>query len=128
MFKLEQLALAMITVEGWYWTGQKSYAQGSRSFRNHNPGNLRSSPFQVGNDGGFAVFRTDLEGWQAMIWDLQNKALGKTITGLNGNSTLKDLIWKWAPPSDNNNSQAYLNAVCRMTGFLPTMKLKELLE
>lgn len=128
MFNLERLAMAMIEHEGWIPPSGSNYKEGSRSFRNHNPGNLRSSPFQFTTKDGFAVFKTDIDGWNAMLYDLRNKAMGNTSTGLNGNSTLKNLIWKWAPPGDNNNSQAYLDAICNMTSFSPDMKLKDLLK
>lgn len=127
MFKLEQLALAMATVEGWRPQGKTATAGGSRSYRNHNPGNLRSSPFEVGKDGGFSVFKTDWDGLTAMIWDIRQKAQGNTSTGLGPEKTLLDLIKVWAPASDNNDPAGYLMQVCKMTGFSATMKLKELL-
>jgi hypothetical protein len=128
MFNLERLAMAMIEHEGWIPPSGANFKEGSRSFRNHNPGNLRSSPFQFTTKDGFAVFKTDIEGWNAMIWDLKQKATGNTSTGLNGESTLFDLIHVWAPAEDNNNPVSYLNHICGMTGFSKDMKLKELLK
>ena len=128
MFKLEQLALAMITIEGWHANGLTKTPGGSRSYRNHNPGNLRSSPTEVKNVEGFSVFRTDLDGWNAMIWDLTQKAKGNTSTGLGPEKTLLDLVKIWAPAGDNNDPAGYLMKICEQTGFKATMKLKELLQ
>jgi len=66
-------------------------------------------------------------GWFAFQWDIIQKAKGNTSTGLGPNSTLRDLIYKWAPPSDKNNTEAYLKNVIKMTGFPETLTLKELL-
>lgn len=127
MLKLDRLAMAIAEQEGWKAPNPAEKYQGSRSYRNSNPGNLRSSPFQVGTDGGFAVFNTAMDGWAALKWDLKQKAIGNTRTGLNGDSTIKELIFKWAPVDDQNDPQSYLNNVCKMTGFTPETKLKELI-
>jgi len=47
----------------------------------------------------------------AFHWDLMQKAHGNTVTGLNGKSTLRELIYKWAPPNDNNDTEKYLQYV-----------------
>ncbi len=118
----------MATHEGWTPAGFPGNPNGSQSFRNHNPGNLRSSPFQCSTSNGFAVFKNDSIGWFAFENDIKAKAKGNTLTGLNGESTLRQLIFVWAPPSDNNDSETYLKTICFMTGFAETMKLKELLD
>lgn len=126
--KIDRLMAAMAAHEGFYPAGHPQYPNGSRAYRNHNPGNLRKSPFAYTEIDGYAVFRNDMVGWNAFQWDLVQKAKGNTSTGLNGESTLKELIAVWAPPEDKNDTSAYLNAVLRMTGFSEDMKLKELLE
>ena len=93
-----------------------------------NAGNMRSSPFQCATEGGFAVFANDALGWNAFQYDLMQKAKGNTQTGLNGESTIKELIYKWAPPSDGNNSEQYLQAVVQLSGLAQDTKLKDLLE
>lgn len=128
MFKLEHLALAIAEQEGWCPACDPKRQEGSLTWRHHNPGALRSSPFQVGTKNGFAVFRSDVEGWNALCWDLTQKAKGNTRTGLNGESTLRQLIHVWAPAADNNNPESYLAFVCSKTNFKPEMKLKEFLE
>jgi len=114
--------------EGWFAPGENGHNLGSRSYRNHNPGNLRSSPFARKIDGNFAVFTNDMIGWNAMQWDIIQKARGNTVTALDGKSTLAELIEVWAPRDDNNNPISYLLDVVARTGFKPTMKLAELLE
>jgi len=128
MFNVENLALAIAEREGWNPLLSQNCPLGSLTYRNHNPGALRSSPFQSGTVGGFSYFKTDFAGWNALIWDLTQKAKGNTVTGLTGESSLRDLIFKWAPASDGNAPELYLSFVCLKTGFAPTMKLKELLK
>ena len=59
--KLINLTSAMAEFEGW--TPQGSFDVGekapSRAYRNHNPGNLRSSPFALGTRDDFAFFISD---------------------------------------------------------------------
>lgn len=120
--------LAMAEHEGWYPRGSKQNPDGSNSYKNHNPGNLRKSPFSIGTVNGFAIFRDDVTGWHAFEYDLLQKIKGNTVTGLNGDSTIRSLIYTWAPPSDNNDSAKYLDNVLKITGFTEDMTLKELLE
>lgn len=127
MLKIERLAWAITEIEGWLNPLETKTPGGSRSYRNHNPGNLRGSPFAVGSLENYAVFNTDYDGFEALKWDLRQKARGNSSTGLNGNSTLADLIHVWAPASDNNAPESYLKQLCTKTGFSPSMRLKELL-
>jgi hypothetical protein len=128
MFKIERLVWAMAEHEGWLHRGMVAGNEGSLSYRNHNPLNLRRSPFAVGMANNFAVFKTDMDGFAAAVWDIRQKAIGNTSTGLNGESTLRDLIHVWAPPSDGNDPAAYLQDVCFKSGLLETVKLKDLIE
>lgn len=126
-FALQRLAYAMAEREGWKNAQQPGYPNGSRSFHNNNPLNLRKSPFTSNIIDGFCVFQTEIEGWAACLYDLRQKCIGNTSTGLTGDSTLHDLIFIWAPASDGNDPQLYLNDVCHLTGFLPSITLKELI-
>lgn len=123
---VDRLLLAIGEHEGWYPLDDHRNKNGSRAYRNHNPGNLRSSPFQSGMDGGFAVFRNDLIGWNALHWDIMQKSKGKTVTGLGPKSTLRELIFVYAPPSDNNDSEAYLARVTKKTGLNESDTLGEI--
>ena len=99
MTRLESLCAAIQKNEGWYPL--------SRSWRNNNPGNLRSSPFASSARGGFAQFANYASGWLALWWDVWMKCQGRTRTGLTPNSTLLDLATAWAPASDGNHPAAY---------------------
>lgn len=124
--KIERLMLAMSSFEGWHTPDHSDFPTGSLAYRNHNPGNLRASPFASGTKGGYAFFRSDFIGWMAFHWDLMQKARGNTVTKLGPNSTLRDLIYTWAPPKDNNNTEKYLQEVMKDTGFPETITLKEI--
>ena len=97
------LAKAIQKHEGWF--------KGSRSQRNNNPGNLRSSPFQSGIRDNFSYFKNFDTGWHALIWDIDWKFTGRTSSRLNGNSTLLEFFQVYAPAGDNNNPKAYVLAV-----------------
>lgn len=124
--KIEALMYAIAEHEGWSPPGKDTPLGGSLAYRNHNPGNLRASPFAHSIKDGYAVFRNDFVGLMALHWDLMQKARGHTVTGLNEKSTLRDLIFTWAPPSDGNDSEAYLANVIRKTGFKETTTLGQI--
>jgi hypothetical protein len=124
--KIERLMLAMANHEGWEPPTATQAGYGSRAYRHHNPGNLRASPFAHSIVDGFAVFRSDFVGWMAFHWDLMQKSKGHTNTNLGPESTLRDLIFTWAPPSDNNNSEKYLQEVIKDSGLPETITLKEI--
>jgi len=127
-FKIWRLMYAMAAVEGWALPEPATGYPGSASFRRNNPGNLRASPLLHTTDNNFAVFIDEFTGWAAFKYDLTQKAKGNTVTGLTGESTLRDLIFKWAPPSDNNDSEKYLQRVLQYSGMSEGTKLKELLD
>lgn len=126
--EVERLMLAMIEFEGWFSPDQTPNGLGSRSYRNHNPGNLRSSPFQAGTKEGYAFFKNTEIGRMAMQWDLIQKSRGNTATGLGPNSTLRDLIFTWAPPSDNNSTEQYLAFVIERSGLNETDTLGDIFK
>ncbi|WP_129991830.1 hypothetical protein [Rahnella sp. CFA14(1/10)] len=81
----------------------------ARGIRNNNPGNLRSAPNAVASDGGFPIFSNPNDGLAAMSRQLQ-------LYGSRGNDTPYGIIRTYAPSSEND-SQAYINAVTKDTGF-----------
>lgn len=120
-----KLARAIVEHEGWspQTNAGASVTQPSVSYRNHNGGNLRASPFALGTRNGFAFFVDDNTGFFALVWDLWKKCKGETSTGLTGESSLVHLISKYAPPAENDTN-AYVEAVCKATGFPPLKQLK----
>lgn len=127
MLKLERLVVAMAEREGWQPINDATKFIGSASYRRHNPLNLRKSPFSVADQNGYCVFKDDFDGYAAAEWDIRQKAIGNTSSGLSGDSTLRDLIYKWAPKEDGNDPEKYLQDVVAWTGLSATMQLKELL-
>jgi hypothetical protein len=93
-----------------------------RGLRNNNPGNIEDGPFArsqpgyKGSDGRFATFETSEAGANA-----SGNLLG--AYGAKGINTLSGIINRWAPAADNNNTQAYISAVSKMTGLDPNQHL-----
>ena len=127
--KLIKLCNAMAEVEGWKPNGEfeKPAKYPSVAYRNHNPGNLRSSPFALGVRDEFAFFVNDNVGMFAMYWDIMKKCKGETRTTLNGDSALCDMI-KIYSASDGDVLANYVDRVCKMTGFEPFTLLKEIIK
>lgn len=124
--KIEALMLAIASHEGWEPPASGDTSGGSRAYRNHNPGNLRASPFAWSTVDGFAVFRSDFVGFMALHWDLMQKARGNTVTGLDERSSIRQLIYVWAPPSDNNDTEAYVRSVVEKMGVSASTTLGEI--
>lgn len=101
--------------------GGESVADGPRGVRNNNPGNLEASssnPWvgQTGSDGRFAKFETPEHGI---------RALGRNLISYQrqGIDTVGEIINRWAPPSDNNDTTAYIMAVCAQLGVTANQPL-----
>lgn len=96
-------------------TGKKRLPRG---VRNNNPGNIRRSsankwqgtvPPEARKDPEFEEFRTPEFGIRALAVLLIN------YQDRYGLRTIRQIIGRWAPPTENN-TEAYVNAVARMTG------------
>ncbi|WP_323111458.1 hypothetical protein [Klebsiella quasipneumoniae] len=101
--------------------GGEASADGPRGVRNNNPGNLEansSNPWigQTGSDGRFAKFETPEHGI---------RALGRNLISYQrqGIDTVGEIINRWAPPSDNNDTAAYIKAVCAQLGVTANQPL-----
>lgn len=88
----------------------------TRGERNNNPGNIRINPNQnwlgmiLGDDPKFVKFKDP-------IWGI--RALGKILITYRRKdlcTSIRNIINRWAPPSDNNNTEAYISAVCKDAG------------
>ncbi|UGC97728.1 tail length tape measure protein [Pantoea phage PdC23] len=86
---------------------------GPVSERNNNPVNLRSAP-GAGRRDGFALFGSKEAGFLAGASQLQRYGSGATF-GRPVN-TVSEIIGKWAP-SNENDTQAYINNVVKRTGY-----------
>ena len=78
----------------------------------NNPGNVRP----VGATTGFQNPATFEEGWKVMDNNLK-------AYGAKGINTLEGIINRWAPPSDNNNTAAYIKDVSTRLGLDPKQPL-----
>lgn len=92
-----------------YLDAGKIHVKGNPNWRNNNPGNLRRSKYECGRvcvagSGGFAVFATEEEGWDAMRWLLK--------TDKYANSNINKAIETYAPEGDGgNNPERYAQRV-----------------
>mgnify|MGYP000919563887 CR=1 FL=1 len=114
--KLDAFCLAIQSHEGWY--------PGSRSYRNKNPGNLRSWPTQIGTDGGFAVFASYDQGFSALKTLVRNAMAQKG--SYKNVRTIKEFFDVYAPSSDGNSPTSYAAAVAKRCGVLTSFELKNL--
>ena len=104
--------------------GQKQRREGTRNWRNNNPGNIEFGNFAkakgaIGSDGRFAVFPTLEIGQQAK----QDLVFGKNYINLS----IADAISKYAPPTENKTTN-YINQVLQATGASSTTILSELTD
>ena len=108
--------------EGWF--------EGSRSFRNHSPGNLRYTTYvkslgAVGRDkDNFAIFADDADGMFALKTFCLDSA--KDILAKYHNCTILSFCQSYAPSFDNNKPDAYASHLALKVGVDVNRKLKEL--
>jgi hypothetical protein len=95
---LEAVADAIMQFEGW--------KLGSRSYVNRNPGNLRLVG-RTADDRGYTIFPDLPTGYSALLRELQSKFSGQNSHGIGPASTVLELFNIYAPPSDNNPTNAY---------------------
>lgn len=86
MKKLEALADAIVSLSG-YRNPESSVYQA------RNPGALKAfSPKHPRTIEGLRIFNSHLDGYQALLYDLEIKCSGQSHTRLKGASTLRDLV------------------------------------
>lgn len=98
--------------------------EGTRNWRNNNPGNIEFGPFAeangaIGSDGRFAVFPTYEAGRSA------KEALLFSSEGYAG-KTIASAISRYAPASDSNDTAGYIAKVASEIGVDPNTPLSEL--
>lgn len=88
-----------------------------RGYRNNNPGNIRinSDLFQgeirPSKDKSFKQFETMAYGYRAVFRILSNYYRNYKL------DTIRKMIGRWAPPEDNNHTEAYIKAVSDYAGI-----------
>lgn len=76
------------------------------AIRNNNAGNLRLSG-RTADEHGYTLFPDFPSGYAALLRELQSKFSGNNSHGIGPSSTLLALFNIYAPPSDNNPTNAY---------------------
>jgi len=103
-------------------TGTAAVAWKTRGERNRNPGNLRPGGGQwLGlsarqTDPGFLQFDNE-------VWGIRAAALLLRTYGRRGWNTLREIVSRWAPSSENDTA-AYVAALSSSTGYLPDAPLQ----
>ena len=91
----------------------------ARGIRNNNPLNIRKGKDQwqglseVQSDPSFCKFKTLEWGWRAAF-----KLLTRTYYHTYRLYTIRAIVSRWAPPNENK-TEAYIQAVSRLTGITP---------
>lgn len=87
------------------------------NIKRNNPGNIRKDARwtwvgeQPGTSPGeFVTFDTLENGYRALMKDLITKIK-------SGNNTIRKIIYKYAPPSDNNATENYIRFVANSSGI-----------
>ena len=89
----------------------------ARGIRNNNPLNIRRSKDQwqgmkkTQSDSSFCQFETFEDGWRAAF-----VLLTRTYYHKYRLYTIRAIVSKWAPPGENN-TEAYIRNVARLTGI-----------
>lgn len=91
-------------------------AQAPLGVRNNNPGNLRQWGDAPRDARGYAIFPTMEAGLSAAV---RNLVTQQQAHGLN---TIRGIVSKWAPPSENNTA-AYIADVSKRTGLAADQQL-----
>lgn len=96
-----------------------------RGIRSNNPGNIRESfgdkthwegERATDDDKAFEEFETMEHGLRALIIVL------RVYITKHGKDSIRKIITRWAP-SNENNTEAYINAVSKWTGIKPDEKV-----
>ena len=100
-------------------TSVKAGSDGVRADRNNNPGNITGDDNwegKSGKDGRFVQFKTYADGSRALAKNLKNAAVGQTV---------QEYMSKYAPKSDNNDTDAYIKNVSDKLGIKPGDKISD---
>jgi hypothetical protein len=96
---------------------------GSIPQRQNNPLDLRHAPLEThppDSPDSVGSFATSAQGWAMGERQLQLYA----ERGL----TLEQMVYEFAPPSDNNDTLAYLNFICKGGGWTSDTPVAQALE
>ena len=101
-----------------------------RGLRNNNPLNIRITPQQRSGQGrwkgmctlqadkAFCQFDLMMWGWRAAFM-----LLTRNYYAVHHLHTIRQIISRWAPPQDNNNTEAYVERVAQLMHYNPDRTL-----
>lgn len=128
---IKDFALAIQHHEGYFKPGENGYPDGSLSYRNANPGNLRPTKYVIDylgalgeGVGGFARFSSYEKGFEGLCMFIKN-CQNNMVRGYH-DATIKSFFERYAPSEDNNNPLAYAKAVAKRLGVSIDFKIKDL--
>ncbi|ECF1923115.1 hypothetical protein E1L25_14185 [Salmonella enterica subsp. enterica serovar Newport] len=102
-------------------TSGRIASKGARGIRNNNPGNLVYSAQgwdgELASDGKFSRFDTPEHGIRALAKNM------RTYQNKHGLNTVAQMISKFAPPEDHNDTPTYIKAVAGMMGVDPNQHI-----
>ena len=90
-----------------------------RGVKNNNPGNIRLSYLNVWKGGVLAINNTDGTFEQSKTYEYGVRAIIKTLISYYNDynlNTIRKIISKYAP-SNENDTNTYINNVCRRVGI-----------
>lgn len=114
---IDSLAKEIARMEGFY-RKDKVWAN-----INNNPGNIRPgklSPRRNGENGGFARYDKIEDGWSDLYDYIKYRA--------KQGKTLREFIYIYAPPSDNNNTEHYLDYLSTKVGIGKDQRLDSVIQ
>lgn len=96
-------------------------SKGVRGVRNNNPGNLVASnqgwDGELTSDGKFSRFDTPEHGIRALAKNM------RTYQNKHDLNTVSEMISRFAPPEDHNDTPTYIKAVAGMMGVDPSQRI-----
>lgn len=126
---IDSFCLAIQEFEGYFAPGVNSkYPNGTISWRNNNPGNLRPAGQigMTGSKGGFAVFKNYEVGYQALYHQVEIACNGKSKV-YHPNMTILEFFSKFAPSSDGNYPKIYATFVANKLGVSVDFVIRNLI-
>lgn len=125
----DQFCKAIQGMEGYYAPGEnKNYPNGTRAWKNKNPGNLKyvGQKRAIGADAqGFCIFKTYEDGFLTLKEMVQRAATGKSSV-YKPDMTFVEFFKVYAPSSDGNYPEKYAAFVAERVGVRTDTKIKEL--
>lgn len=127
--KLFKVAYAIIIAEGWKPRLYEGATDGTASYINHNPGNLRSSPFQLAEaPNQFSIFENDLVGFYAVAWQLWAYARGHNPLVPPKDTILDAIATYTALPYGSQDLENYITIIEKVGGVSRTDPIGSILN